>query len=112
MFGQGTFGGAAELAAYWDADRVANPNTITLTAGDAYGAAPPLSSFFNEEPTVRVMRMMGFDVDTFGNHNFDDGIAGLQNLIDIAGDSPGHEAGRPFQLRVGQPGKPGRQLVQ
>ncbi len=97
VFGEGTFGGAAELAAYWDADRAANPNTITLTAGDAYGAAPPLSSFFDEEPTVRVMRMMGFDVDTFGNHNFDDGIAGLQNLIDIAGDSPGHEAGRPFQ---------------
>ena len=97
VFGQGTFGGAAELAAYWDADRADNPNTITLTAGDAYGAAPPLSSFFDEEPTVRVMRMMGFDVDTFGNHNFDDGIAGLQNLIDIAGDSPGHEAGRPFQ---------------
>ncbi|MCH7586326.1 MAG: 5'-nucleotidase C-terminal domain-containing protein, partial [Acidobacteria bacterium] len=97
VFGQGTFGGAAELAAYWDADRADNPNTITLTAGDAYGAAPPLSSFFDEEPTVRVMRMMGFDVDTFGNHNFDDGIAGLQNLIDIAGDSPGHELGRPFQ---------------
>jgi 5'-nucleotidase len=97
VFGEGTFGGAAELAAYWDADRAANPNTITLTAGDAYGAAPPLSSFFDEEPAVRVMRMMGFDVDTFGNHNFDDGIDGLQNLIDIAGDTPGHEPGRPFQ---------------
>ena len=43
VFGEGTFGGAAELAAYWDADRADNPNTITLTAGDAYGAAPPLS---------------------------------------------------------------------
>ena len=97
VFGEGTFGGAAELAAYWDADRAANPNTITLTAGDAYGAAPPLSNFFDEEPSVRAMRMMGFDVDTFGNHNFDDGIAGLQNLIDIAKRLPAAEAGEPFQ---------------
>ena len=96
VFGVGTFGGAAELSAYWDADRAANPNTITLTAGDAFGAAPPLSSFFDEEPAVRSMRMMGFDVDTLGNHNFDGGIAELQNLIDIAGDTPGHEPGQPF----------------
>ena len=96
VFGEGTFGGAAELAAYWDADRAANPNTITLTGGDAYGASPPLSSFFDEEPAVRSMRMMGFDVDTFGNHNFDGGIDHLQRMIDIVGDSPGHEPGRPF----------------
>ena len=96
VFGEGTFGGAAELAAYWDADRATNPNTITLTAGDAYGAAPPLSSFFDEEPAVRAMRMMGFDVDGLGNHNFDGGIAHLQQMIDIAGDTPGHEPGRPF----------------
>ena len=96
VFGEGTFGGAAELKAYWDADRAANPNTITLTAGDAYGASPPLSSFFDEEPAVRAMRLMGFDVDTFGNHDFDGGIAELQNLIDIATNTPGLEPGRPF----------------
>jgi len=96
VFGEGTFGGAAELAAYWDADRAANPNTITLTAGDAYGASPPLSSFFDEVPAVLSMRMMGFDVDTFGNHNFDGFIDHLQRMIDIAGDTPGHELGRPF----------------
>jgi len=43
------------------------------------------------------MRLMGFDADTFGNHNFDAGIDHLQSMIDIAGDSPGHEDGRPFQ---------------
>ena len=96
VFGEGTFGGAAELAAYWEADRAANPNTITLTAGDAYGASPPLSSFFEEEPAVLSMRLMGFDVDTFGNHNFDRGIDHLQRMIDIAGDTPGHEPGQPF----------------
>ena len=41
--------------------------------------------------------VMGFGVDTSGNHNFDAGIAHLQSMIDIAGDSPGHEDGSPFQ---------------
>src|SRR3990172_5873989 len=78
-------GGAAVLSTYWKADRLANPNTLTITAGDAFGAAPALSGFFNEEPAVRAMRMMGFNVDTFGNHNFDRGTAHLQSMINLAG---------------------------
>jgi 5'-nucleotidase len=77
-------GGAASLSTYFKQDRAANPNTLTLTAGDAFGAAPPLSNFFDDEPAVLAMNLMGFDADTFGNHNFDKGIAYLQNLIDLA----------------------------
>ncbi len=80
----GDVGGAAVLSAYWQADRAANPNSLTLTAGDAYGASPPLSGFFAEEPAVLSMNAMGFDADTFGNHNFDRGIAHLQQMIDLA----------------------------
>ncbi len=82
--GIGNVGGAAVLSAYWQADRAANPNTLTLTAGDAYGASPPLSGLFNEEPAVLAMNLMGFDADTFGNHNFDKGIAHLQQMINLA----------------------------
>jgi 2',3'-cyclic-nucleotide 2'-phosphodiesterase (5'-nucleotidase family) len=89
-------GGAAVLSAYFDQERGANPNTLVFTAGDAVGASPPLASFFNEEPAVRAMRMMGVDADTLGNHNFDKGIAFLQNLIDIAGDTSGAEPGDPI----------------
>ena len=77
-------GGAAVLSAYFKQDRTANPNTLTFTAGDAYGASPPLSSFFGEQPAVDAMNLMGFDADTFGNHNFDRGIAPLQGLINNA----------------------------
>ncbi len=77
-------GGAAALAAYFQAERAANPNTLTLTAGDAVGATPPVSSFFGDVPTITAMNMMGFQVDTFGNHNFDGGIAHLQSQIDLA----------------------------
>jgi 5'-nucleotidase len=82
--GVGNVGGAAVLSAYFQADRAANPNTLTLTAGDAFGASPPLSGFFNEEPAILAMNLMGFDADTFGNHNFDRGIAHLQQMINLA----------------------------
>jgi len=77
-------GGAAVLSAYFQADRAANPNTLTLTAGDAVGATPPISSFFQDTPTILAMNMMGFQVDTFGNHNFDAGLARLQSQINMA----------------------------
>ena len=76
--------GAAVLSSYWKADRARNPNTLTLTAGDAFGASPPLSGFFDEEPAIRAMNLMGFDADTFGNHNFDRGTEHLQRMIDLA----------------------------
>jgi 5'-nucleotidase len=77
-------GGAAALSTYFARDRAAVPNTLTLTAGDAFGASPPLSGFFDEEPAVKAMNLMGFDADTFGNHNFDRGIEHLQRMIDLA----------------------------
>uniref|UniRef100_UPI0025FD944A bifunctional metallophosphatase/5'-nucleotidase n=1 Tax=Deinococcus sp. TaxID=47478 RepID=UPI0025FD944A len=77
-------GGAAVLSAYFKQDRAANPNTLTVTAGDDYGASPPLSSFFGEKPALEALNLMGLDAGTFGNHNFDRGLAPLQTLIDAA----------------------------
>ncbi|MBE0410447.1 MAG: 5'-nucleotidase C-terminal domain-containing protein [Anaerolineales bacterium] len=84
VFEVGDVGGAAAISTYWQMDRLENPNTLTMTAGDAYGASPPLSGFFDEVPGVLAMNLMGFDVDTFGNHNFDRGIDHLQEMIDLA----------------------------
>jgi 5'-nucleotidase len=44
VVGTSQVGGAAFLSAYFQADRAANPNTLTLTAGDAFGGSPPLST--------------------------------------------------------------------
>lgn len=77
-------GGAAALSSYWAADRAANPNTLLMTAGDAVGASPPLSSFFDDTPTIDFMNYARFDADTFGNHNFDKGLNHLQAQIDRA----------------------------
>ncbi|HYF61891.1 MAG TPA: 5'-nucleotidase C-terminal domain-containing protein [Herpetosiphonaceae bacterium] len=77
-------GSAAEVAAIWQYWRGKNRNTITLTAGDDFGASPPLSAYFDEVPAVKAQRMMGIQVNTFGNHNFDRGVAHLQRMIDVA----------------------------
>src|SRR5688500_10855138 len=111
--GTSQVGGAAVISAYWQADRAANPNTLTLTAGDDIGASPPLSNFFDEVPAVLAQRMMGIQVNTFGNHNFDGGIAHLQCMVNVAaapndpGFTPGiydMESGCP--LTGGGPGAP------
>ncbi len=82
--GIGNVGGAAALSSYFKAERAANPNTLTLTAGDAFGGSPALSRFFDEVPAVTAMNLMGFDADTFGNHNFDRGVEHLQEMVDLA----------------------------
>lgn len=93
-------GGAAVLSSYFKQDRLNNPNTLTLTAGDAFGATPPLSGFFNEEPGVRAMRLMGIDADTFGNHNFDRGVSHLSQMISLAGAKANQVPGQPFSYVV------------
>jgi 2',3'-cyclic-nucleotide 2'-phosphodiesterase (5'-nucleotidase family) len=77
-------GGAPALKGYIDQAKAANPNTLVFMAGDSWGATPPISSFFEDRPAVEAMNMMGIDADTFGNHNFDRGLAHLQSQVDLA----------------------------
>ncbi|HUQ44193.1 MAG TPA: 5'-nucleotidase C-terminal domain-containing protein [Candidatus Limnocylindria bacterium] len=94
-------GGAWNISARWKADRLAfNGPTLTLTAGDDFGASPPLSGFFDEVPAIQAERLMGLQVNTFGNHNFDRGIDHLQSMIDLATapstGTAGAHPGQPF----------------
>jgi 2',3'-cyclic-nucleotide 2'-phosphodiesterase (5'-nucleotidase family) len=91
----GGVGGAEALSDYFKTERAGAPNSITLTAGDDFGAAPPISSFFDEIPAITAQRLMGIQVGTFGNHNFDKGVAHLQDRIDQAADPAG--PGTPFE---------------
>ncbi|TDD66898.1 hypothetical protein E1262_20705 [Jiangella aurantiaca] len=79
-------GGAAFLKPWFDVYRhEARDGHLTLTAGDAVGATPPISSFFGDKPTIELMNLMGFDLDGLGNHNFDRGEQYLrQELIPLA----------------------------
>jgi 5'-nucleotidase len=93
-------GGAWSLSSHWVEDRLAYPS-LTLTAGDDFGATPPLSGFFNEVPAVQAERLMGIQVNTFGNHDFDRGLTHLQSMIDLAGaastGTAGDHPGQPFR---------------
>ena len=78
------FGGVGVLMTYFKADRAAKPHTFFLTGGDAFGATPALSNFFNDKPAVEALNLLGLFADTFGNHNFDAGVAKLKDLIALA----------------------------
>lgn len=73
--------GAGLLAANFDAERSINPTTVALSVGDAIGAAPPISSQFEELPTILAMNEIGFDVATFGNHEHDRSMSHLRSMI-------------------------------
>ncbi|RJY10011.1 bifunctional metallophosphatase/5'-nucleotidase [Aurantiacibacter aquimixticola] len=73
-------GGAAQLGATLDALREGNPHTITVAAGDLIGASPLISALFLDEPTIRALSVVGLDLASVGNHEFDRGIAELQRM--------------------------------
>ncbi|HEX5993006.1 MAG TPA: 5'-nucleotidase C-terminal domain-containing protein, partial [Thermomicrobiales bacterium] len=79
-------GGVAFLAPWFDRYRAeARGGTLLVTAGDAVGATPPISSVFDDLPTIEAMNALGFSVDSLGNHNFDAGAANMfENLAPVA----------------------------
>ena len=75
-------GGVAWLGGYIAAARAQNPKgTIVAHAGDTVGASPLISSWFHDEPTIVATNLMGLDVGTLGNHEFDEGGTEMLRLI-------------------------------
>jgi len=52
-----------------------------LSSGDNIGAAPPISTEFEELPTIESLNLMKLDVSTFGNHEHDRNLAHVQKVI-------------------------------
>jgi 2',3'-cyclic-nucleotide 2'-phosphodiesterase / 3'-nucleotidase / 5'-nucleotidase len=75
-------GRADYLAAYLKAHESANPNTLMLHAGDVVGASAPASALLQDEPTIKILNEIGFDLGTLGNHEFDEGVVEMMRLID------------------------------
>ena len=76
----GSFG-AALLASNWAADRTANVATIAVSSGDNIGAAPPISTEFEELPTIEALNLAKLDVSVFGNHEHDRNIDHVNKII-------------------------------
>jgi 5'-nucleotidase len=73
-------GGAEYLATHVRAKAAENRNTLVVSAGDLIGASPLLSALFHDEPTIEAMNRIGLDLNSVGNHEFDEGGAELLRM--------------------------------
>src|SRR3982751_509342 len=73
-------GGAAHLAAALAGLRVGHSNTVTVSAGDTIGASPLISANYLDEPTIDAMNLLGLELNSVGNHEFDRGAEELKRM--------------------------------
>ena len=79
-------GGIATLATYLKQARAQDPHTVTVESGDMVGASPPESGLLRDKPTLDALNLMGIDVGTLGNHEFDRGVPEM--LRQVKGGRP------------------------
>jgi len=78
-------GGYAKLAYVIKEQRIYNQNkTLRLDAGDFSMGTLFHTSFLKEASELRLMGKMGYDVVTFGNHDFDFHADGLAKMLNTA----------------------------
>ncbi|WP_084799504.1 bifunctional metallophosphatase/5'-nucleotidase [Bradyrhizobium sp. Ai1a-2] len=73
-------GGAEHMATLVRQLREGHKNTIFVAAGDLIGASPLLSAMFHDEPTIESLSMMGLEIASVGNHEFDEGMDELRRM--------------------------------
>ncbi|HSP19959.1 MAG TPA: bifunctional metallophosphatase/5'-nucleotidase, partial [Myxococcaceae bacterium] len=74
-------GGGAWLAAHIARLRAEEPDaTLVVGAGDLVGASPLASALTHDEPSISLMDVLGLDVSSVGNHEFDEGVDELLRL--------------------------------
>jgi len=73
-------GGGEYLSAKLQELRVGHKHSLTVAAGDLIGATPFLSGVFHDEPSVESLNVMGLDVSSVGNHEFDEGVTELLRM--------------------------------
>lgn len=85
-------GGAAEMLGKWKTDEGhcvqgdagCQPKTIAASTGDHWGG-PAISSYFLGEPVAEVMKLMGYEVSAFGNHELDFGKEQFARSVEKGG---------------------------
>jgi len=75
-------GGAAPLAGLVRALRAQVPHSVVVATGDQVGATPLVSALFRHEPTIEALNLIGVDVATLGNHEFDAGWPEARRLLE------------------------------
>jgi 5'-nucleotidase len=76
-------GGYARRAAVVKQFRQDDPELLLLDAGD-YFQGTPYFNLFGGEAELKLMSLMGYDAATVGNHEFDNGLVGFNNVMNHA----------------------------
>lgn len=76
-------GGVARRATLINRVRAENPNTLLVDAGDAFQGTPYFN-LYKGEAEFKAMSLLGYDVMTLGNHDFDNGVESLASMMQFA----------------------------
>ena len=76
-------GGVARRATLVKEVRNQNPNTLMIDAGDVFQGTPYFN-FYKGEVEYKSMSLIGYDVVTLGNHDFDNGVDALAAAMKFA----------------------------
>ncbi len=69
-------GGVAKRAKLIEEIRKENANVLLLDAGDIFQGTPYFN-YYGGELEYKLMSMMGYEIATIGNHDFDNGLEGM-----------------------------------
>ena len=83
----GEYGGYTRLATLLKLERVKYPDAITVDGGDFSMGTLFQTVFSTQAPELKALGAMGYDVTTFGNHEFDYRPAGLARMLETAAAS-------------------------
>jgi 5''-nucleotidase/2'',3''-cyclic phosphodiesterase and related esterases len=76
-------GGVVRRAAAIEQIRKNNKNVLLIDAGD-FVQGTPYFNFFKGEVEIKMMNLLGYNVGTLGNHEFDNGVDFLANILKLA----------------------------
>lgn len=77
---EANLGGMARRAALIAEIRKQSPHVLLLDAGDIFQGTPYFN-YFGGELEFKLMSQMGYDAATLGNHDFDNGLEGLERML-------------------------------
>ncbi|MEO7970067.1 MAG: metallophosphatase [bacterium] len=96
-------GGVARRATLVKRVRKENPNMLMIDAGDVFQGTPYFN-FYKGEVEYKSMSLIGYDVGTLGNHDFDNGVDALVAAMKFANfdfvSSNYDVSGTPLAARV------------
>jgi len=82
-----SYGGYARLKTVIDEQKAIDPDALLVDAGDFSMGSLFQAVFATDAAELRIMGAMGYDVTTFGNHEYDYRAAGLAGMLNAALDS-------------------------